>query len=242
VRQQLDLGERAAALLRPGRTVDLVADASTATPFAQRGGTSTVNNLQILNNIYPIDSYDPGYLLLFEDGAVSALSHLWVEDNQTYLGVFAFESEVELTNSVFTSNSFSSIGAMVLGGDRSGDYEVSNCVFYETETLAGGGSRLFALYRTVFHNNIVMGSDTSTLIEGELPNYSVFWDNTASVSSGGTGNVTTDPDFADAPGGDFSLIPVYSAAIDAGNPDVRYNDVDGSPNDIGAYGGPGGSW
>jgi len=43
--------------------------------------------------------------------------------------------------------------------------------------------------------------------------------------------------FADTTKEDYRLSKL-SPCIDAGNPDVRYNDIDGSRNDIGAYGGP----
>ena len=33
-----------------------------------------------------------------------------------------------------------------------------------------------------------------------------------------------------------------STCVDAGNPSSSYNDEDGSRNDLGAYGGPYGSW
>ena len=33
-----------------------------------------------------------------------------------------------------------------------------------------------------------------------------------------------------------------SGSVDAGNPAAAYNDVDGSTNDAGAYGGPAGAW
>ena len=50
---------------------------------------------------------------------------------------------------------------------------------------------------------------------------------------------------------DYGLDPLYenghhlqasSPCIDAGDPDAAYNDYDGSQNDIGCYGGPGGDW
>ncbi len=51
--------------------------------------------------------------------------------------------------------------------------------------------------------------------------------------------------------GDFGSDPLYenghflqagSPCIDTGNPDPAYNDPDGTQNDIGCYGGPGGDW
>ncbi len=55
------------------------------------------------------------------------------------------------------------------------------------------------------------------------------------------GNLTSDPRFTDPDAGDWTL-DSFSPCIDAGNPAAAYNDPDGSRNDIGIYGGPGGSW
>ena len=59
--------------------------------------------------------------------------------------------------------------------------------------------------------------------------------------SSGTGNISDAPKFVDANAGDFHL-QSNSPCIDAGNPGESYNDVDGTRNDIGAYGGPYGDW
>jgi len=63
----------------------------------------------------------------------------------------------------------------------------------------------------------------------------------------GTGNIDEDPNFTSPTTGsgisyngleaDWTLSN-GSLCIDAGNPDVAYNDPDGSQNDMGAYGGP----
>ena len=57
----------------------------------------------------------------------------------------------------------------------------------------------------------------------------------------GIGNINLNPDFVDPSNEDYHLQP-SSSCIDAGNPAPQYNDVDGSTNDMGAYGGPGGNW
>jgi len=57
----------------------------------------------------------------------------------------------------------------------------------------------------------------------------------------GEGNINSDPIFVDPGNDDFHLQP-GSPCIDAGNPATQYNDPDGSINDMGAYGGPGGDW
>ena len=63
----------------------------------------------------------------------------------------------------------------------------------------------------------------------------------------GTGNLEIDPKFVlvtndgDWTNDDLTLKST-SPARDAGNPEERYNDADGSRNDLGAFGGPNGSW
>lgn len=51
------------------------------------------------------------------------------------------------------------------------------------------------------------------------------------------GNIITNPLFSNEANGEYHL-QNNSPCIDAGNPNSEYNDVDGSRNDMGAYGGP----
>lgn len=62
----------------------------------------------------------------------------------------------------------------------------------------------------------------------------------ASATGQGAGNITVNPHFADSLLFDLRL-KSSSPCINAGHPAPAYNDVDGSRNDIGAFGGPGGS-
>lgn len=58
----------------------------------------------------------------------------------------------------------------------------------------------------------------------------------------GTGNISADPQWEN-PAGDDYLLTNGSPCVDAGSPDAKYNDPDGTRNDMGIYGGkfsPGG--
>ncbi|HID10800.1 MAG TPA: T9SS type A sorting domain-containing protein [Candidatus Latescibacteria bacterium] len=69
--------------------------------------------------------------------------------------------------------------------------------------------------------------------------YNNFWDNDTDCFrvEGGEGNLRADPLFVDPGVGDFRL-KEGSPCVDAGDPDPKYNDPDGSRNDMGIYGGP----
>jgi len=84
--------------------------------------------------------------------------------------------------------------------------------------------------------------------------YNCFYENSIGHYTGGAvpgpgdvGNLIADPlfvafsDDGDWTNDDFHL-QVSSPCVDAGNPDAAYDDVDGTLNDMGAYGGPLGSW
>jgi hypothetical protein len=71
--------------------------------------------------------------------------------------------------------------------------------------------------------------------------YSDFDGGITGAPGQGLGNIDVAPIFVDAANGDYHL-QSGSLCINAGNPDLGYNDPDGTPNDMGAYGGPGGNW
>ena len=59
--------------------------------------------------------------------------------------------------------------------------------------------------------------------------------------TGVDGNLSVAPRFVSAATRNFTLLAT-SPSVNAGNPDAAYNDVNGTRNDQGAYGGPGGTW
>ena len=104
-------------------------------------------------------------------------------------------------------------------------------------------------------NNLLFGASATALVSGDaptglLPQYNLFWDNGANAAFPlDFTNVTTcDPGFPPPPSD--PLDPTWDPAVyipgptnclvNAGHPAGLYNDVDGTRNDIGATGGPGG--
>lgn len=94
----------------------------------------------------------------------------------------------------------------------------------------------------VLMNSIFLNS--TCVLTSDAPTNSVvnnsFWDTTSSctgaVYEGVDGNLAVDPELVDAAGGDYHLSP-GSPLEDAGVDDYDYDDIDGSRNDIGVYGG-----
>lgn len=95
-------------------------------------------------------------------------------------------------------------------------------------------------------NNIIVGLDTLTTsgIEGEDMSYATIsyndiWNTNLDYSwvTPGVGDISADPLFMNMDKGDYRL-QENSPCIDAGDPDSQYNDIDGSRNDMGAFGGP----
>ena len=117
-----------------------------------------------------------------------------------------------------------------------------NNVFHDIGSwIADDNGSLFSLRGVSFKNNIVSHARTRRNVEIS-PHYSLFWETAFDYSRGSKECLFSRPHFTDPDNGDFTLKEGYSPAIDAGDPVSRYDDFDGSRNDMGAYGGPGGDW
>jgi len=111
-----------------------------------------------------------------------------------------------------------------------------------------GGAHEYHEPEAINTNNIYFESATRFNPDSSHTSYNCVWssgnDDPDSILDR-NGNFAADPMFVEDY--DFrgdSIFDVHlqygSPCIDAGHPDSRYNDIDGSRNDIGAYGGPGG--
>lgn len=135
------------------------------------------------------------------------------------VGVHLFSGSVDIINNTFMDNSWS--GIMVRG---SSPLIVNNIIVgssYGINIDAATSSPLIS-YNDVYGNG---------------QNY---WDQLAGTTytpSPGTGEISVYPQLVSF-ACDFYQLGAGSPAVDAGDPDAKYNDTDGSRNDMGAYGGP----
>ena len=206
----------------------------------QDGGRATYADVEIHDNNHGGVIYE----------AVDATVDMWhtvVHDNQ---GAFAFNLynvDGDVTNNVFYDNTCSSAAE---GWDfhPNTSMNIVNNTWYANSWTHGGTSVVYLDGAVFFQNNIVTdssprgvyGSDSS----GVGYNASYGHTNDFNWYDGGspTGNIESDCQLVDPAGEDFSLTSGTSPCIDAGNPASGYNDVDGTRNDLGAFGGPLGSW
>ncbi len=84
----------------------------------------------------------------------------------------------------------------------------------------------------IFINNILRDELANITNINSSPEFSY---NNISGGADGTGNIDVDPMFV---GADNYMLATDSPCIDAGNPAAEYNDLDGTTNDMGAWGGP----
>ena len=137
------------------------------------------------------------------------------------------ESDITLTNCTFSGNTAAASGGGIHNSWATASVEVVNCIFWDNSD--SGGSDESAQIHIV---NVTVSVDY-TCVQG------------LSGGLGGTGNIGDDPLFVDADGADDVVgsedddvhLMEDSPCIDAGHPAVEYLDVDGSRNDMGAYGG-----
>ena len=84
----------------------------------------------------------------------------------------------------------------------------------------------------VFMNNIIRDEIASIININSSPEFTY---NNISGGADGIGNIDVDPMFVDI---ESYMLATGSPCVDAGNPDAEYNDLDGTTNDMGAWGGP----
>lgn len=123
-----------------------------------------------------------------------------------------------------------------------GDMEITNgSAFVRNSVLVNTEITMVNVTAPVFTSNVFLGGGCS--LRADLPivaDHNDFWDNVGwcdgAVLVGVDGNISVDPLFTNPAAGDYT-IQAGSPLADAGNPEGKYADPDGSRNDIGLTGG-----
>ncbi len=129
------------------------------------------------------------------------------------------------------SNNICAIGSGMYIKDAHGEI-INNTIFNDDIIIGGDCNGL------ILRNNIIYNSQPDITYADQASKTGVTIDYSRfDLDIGfGSNNIIDDPQFIDNV--DFLLRPT-SLCIDAGHPGDEYLDVDGTRNDIGAYGGPG---
>ena len=218
----------------------MLTDNSTPIVAQQTGGDMVWDNVVFRDNVYPKDAYTSSVQLYVLEGDAE-VSHCTFQGNTSNVTLMASDANIEVHNNLLVSNDAYYVG--VFSTSAGGDFRFFNNVVVGNALPSSGSYVLLTGLADIRNNVIASNSGGSALTyRAAATDYNVVWDNDAGSSLSGTGNVASDPRLVDADAGDFHLTDIYSPAIDAGDPETRYDDVDGTRNDIGAYGGPDGEW
>lgn len=179
-----------------------------------------------------------GYSAISFIGSSAELKNNYITENKSKIGgaIGLRSSVISIFNNIFTKNSAQSQGGTIHSVNS--NLTVINCVFYKnTSSLEGAGIFVDYHLRTEIQNNIFFKNNSPT---GKHNFYFAPGDSSNLIEQYNFfGDEDNDPMFLFED--DFRLY-YMSPCKDAGNPDPEFNDIDGSRNDQGAYGGPYGGW
>ena len=186
------------------------------------------------------DSLDLGALSFTNSNGI--IENAIFRDNYAQNGgaVAAINSSITIQNSLFLENESVVFGGAVFAL-RCSSGVINNTIYYNYCTNVGGGVVIYDAIQGDIQNNIFYQN------WGRQGNPGIYLEQTDSalvkIGYNFLDGDSLNPGFVSLqkPNQDFHLI-VGSVCMDAGNPDPKFNDVDGSRNDQGAYGGTGGDW
>ncbi len=166
------------------------------------------------------------------------ITHCWLYDNSAVHGgaVGLFNASATIKNNIFENNNAIQYGGAIISY-RSDLTLINNTLYQNTSVNSGGGVVLLEPVSAELQNNIFYKNKSAS----GNPNFAYSLKDSSLIIEKynyfAVGSM--DPLFYST--NDFRLT-YYSPCKDAGNPDPIFNDVDGSRNDQGAYGGPLGNW
>ena len=233
----------------PEYSVTEIDDYTTEYIVSYGGGLAVTNGAASLENVWiegPSATYGAG-LYISTSSSVEA-QQLWVSDTEGDHGAGAMVvGDLTAENAVFCGNTSSTSGALFVEGG-SLDLLFATVVGAVADTTLEASDSAFVSANSVVFTESSGGtevtvSDGSSVVRMEYSDvYPDTWDGMTSLV-GVSGVISEDADFTSWSGSCASadLTPAStSPLVDAGDPGE--SDADGSDADIGAYGGPNGSW
>lgn len=202
-----------------------------------------------------------GGLYIGETGAVT-LQHGMVAENGASDGggVSVAGGTLSATNAIITCNDASTDGGGVFG-ETNATVTLTNVAMYGNLSSTSGTSRgadvwmpavsTTTIVNSIVENNVAVsllyGSGTGRLEYNNVYNADASGSSYGGGWSAGIGSMSSGSNFVGAdcdgvPTNDDWSLSSTSIAIDSGNPATVYRDTDGTNNDAGPYGGPGGDW
>ena len=212
------------------------------------GGRWIIASTAVVEDVRFADSAS-GYAA-FQRGSAVTWDGVVFEDNTAAPLAAADGGSMVLRHSIFRNNQApSSGGAVYLTTPLSSGWVYNNT--WHANDHGGAQYLVYSASSVRFEDNIVSETVGGGIAAHEVGDGMVY-----NTSSGNTGdnwpsfagdatpaeNLIVEPRFTDAAGGDFTLLEGFSPWFDAGNPLSGYDDVDGTRNDLGRFGGPAGSW
>lgn len=134
-----------------------------------------------------------------------------------------------ISNSIIYNNSAANLGGGIFIDEWTQNVKIINCTIVN--------NNVYSESPNVQITNSILWRSYLALDSNLTVNYSYAGPHWVAQDST---NLSGDIFFAN-PESDFHLLP-GSVGLDGGNPDPAFNDIDGTRNDLGAYGGPLGNW
>jgi hypothetical protein len=169
-----------------------------------------------------------GGLSVTQNGVVQNCLIIWNESSGLGGGIYLDDNGKLYNNIIYQNRAISGSGIYI----SSAHGEIINNTIIENDVMIEGNCTGLLLRNNIIYNShpgisfFDQASQTGVTID-----YSLL-DTYIEISSN---NIVADPEFIDYV--DFKLFPT-SPCVDAGHPGDQYLDIDGSRNDMGAYGGP----
>lgn len=145
---------------------------------------------------------------------IIAKNNVIYDNGRTGVMIGADNNETVFSNNIIMKNGF-------------GVYTSGSC---PVNTWFDAGVAFYYENIEFSYNNVYENKNEYVRPIGTCNNFTVF-------NYTGTGNISADPLFQDATNNDFS-INCGSPSVDMGNPNMSDNDINGTRNDMGIFGGP----